>query len=347
MNDYSQMKTTISTVMNVFNYQKYLKTEKHYAPKSHKPEDVEVFEFAPPALKPLNSIKKKAMTSIKGVSSPTLFHRALTKMGFGATPETISYIQSLAGATEQDKLNAYIDEQLSPDTIVDTYVDTSLLSGYQTLNKTRMQLYQQHYRRPDEAEIPWEFHILPGRETFYASFLKATQSKKQVFEVMADFWHNHFNVYMDGDGIPPMFVQYDRDVIRANALGNFRQMLEEVTKSTCMLDYLGNAFNEQNAPNENFARELLELHTISAKNYLGHMPWQDVPTDAQGRRVGYVLMLLKWLALSQAGPIAEQIGGIIKMAMSLLVNFCIAMIGTIKMTKESWVRRLVLMPIIH
>ncbi|MBL4659381.1 MAG: DUF1800 domain-containing protein [Alcanivoracaceae bacterium] len=252
------------------------------------PDGFSTYQFNQNKIKPLAAIGHSIPAFNGVIATPNLFHRVLTKMGFGPTPTLIAHIQTLAGATDNDKILSYINEQLNPSLINDSTAELMLNNGYQTLNKTRMQLYQEHYRRPDEGEIPWAFHILPGRETFYATFVRATQSNKQLFEMMADFWHNHFNVYMDGDGIPAMFVHYDRDVIRTNALGNFRQMLEEVTKATCMLDYLGNAFNNKDAPNENFARELLELHTISAKNYLGHMPAVDVPIDAEGRKVGYV-----------------------------------------------------------
>ena len=258
------------------------------AEKSTIPVGLNTYKFPQKEMTPLAKIRNKSVSNNGVIAAPNLFHRVLTKMGFGSTPTLISHIQNLPGVTDNDKIMSYIDEQLNPDLIDDSVAQAQLNNGYQTLNKSRMQLYQDHYRRPDGVDIPWAFHILPGRETFYASFVKATQSKRQLFEMMADFWHNHFNVYMDGDGIPPMFVHYDRDVIRVNALGNFRQMLEEVTKATCMLDYLGNAYNHKDAPNENFARELLELHTISAENYFGHTPAIDVPTDAQGRKIGYV-----------------------------------------------------------
>ncbi len=236
----------------------------------------------------LNSKGKLLDYSPSAIQTPSLFHRVLTKMGYGSTPELISYIQNLPGATDNDKILSYIDEQLNPDSIDDSVVDAQLTHGYQTLNKNRTQLFQEHYRRPDGADIPWDYRVLPGFETYCATSLRATQSKRQLLEMMADFWHNHFNVYMDADGIPPMFVHYDRDIIRPDALGNFRSMLEGVTKATCMLDYLGNAYNHKDAPNENYAREILELHTISAEHYFGHMNPVDVPVDAQGRKKGYV-----------------------------------------------------------
>ena len=221
------------------------------------------------------------------VPMPNLLHRITNKMGFGLTPQLKAHIQSLPGADDNAKILNYIDEQLEPNLIDDSVVDNQLTHGYQTLNKTRIQFYQDHQQRPDQTDIPWTTHVQPSRELFYATFLRATQSKRQLLELMVDFWHNHFNVYVYEGAVPAMLMRYDRDVIRPNALGNFRQMLEEVTKSTTMGDYLGNAYNDKNAPNENFAREILELHTISAKNYFGHMNPNDVPVDSQGRKVGY------------------------------------------------------------
>jgi len=274
--------------MNIYKRKYYTESEMVLAEKSNIPDGFSSHQFAPIKRNQSAHNNRAESANSAGSQIPNIFHRAFSKMGYGATPELIAHVQTLSGATDNDKILSYIDEQLNPNSIDDSAAQTNLTQGYQTLNKTRMELYQQHSRRPDEGEIEWDFRILPGRETFYASFMLAIQSKRQLFEIMADFWHNHFNVYMDGDGIQPMFVHYDRDVIRNNTLGNFRQMLEDVTRSNCMLDYLGNAYNNKDAPNENFARELLELHTISAKNYLGHMPAADVPLDAQGRKVGYV-----------------------------------------------------------
>lgn len=74
-----------------------------------------------------------------------------------------------------------------------------------------------------------------------------------------------------------MFPHYTRDVIRAHAKGNFRAMLEAVAQSTAMLYFLDNINNSRSGPNENFARELLELHTFGAENYLGFTDPFQVP----------------------------------------------------------------------
>lgn len=240
----------------------------------------------------LSTIKEynKSATKSGNIPLPNIIYRVLTKMGYDSTPGRIVHIQSLAGTTDADKVFSYIDEQLSPNLIDDSYCDSLLTSvhGYTTLNKSRMQLYQEHAKSPSGESFPWDVHILPGQEVGYATFVRGINSKKQLLETMADFWHNHFSVDLSNGALPPQFVHYDRDVFRANAFGNFKQMLLEVTKSSTMGEYLGNAVNNKDEPNENFAREIMELHTLGAENYYGHMPWQDVPTDAQGRKIGYV-----------------------------------------------------------
>jgi len=221
---------------------------------------------------------------------PNLIHRVLSKMAYGPNSDDVAHINQLPGATEHAKVMAYIDEQLNPDTVNDAACEQRLTAtnGFTTLNKTRQQLYQQHFRKADGDTYEWSHFVRPSREVSLATIIRGIHSKRQLKEMMADFWHNHFNISNDSYGVQPMFVHYDRDVIRPNVLGNFRHMLYQVTRSTCMLIYLNNGSNRASAPNENFAREVMELHTLGASNYYGHMDWQDVPIDGQGYRSGYV-----------------------------------------------------------
>jgi uncharacterized protein (DUF1800 family) len=72
-------------------------------------------------------------------------------------------------------------------------------------------------------------------------------------------------------------------------LGNFRTLLESVANSPAMLYYLDNVSNTSGGPNENFARELFEIHTLGAMNYLGSLGKPDgVPKDEEGRPIGYL-----------------------------------------------------------
>jgi uncharacterized protein (DUF1800 family) len=87
-------------------------------------------------------------------------------------------------------------------------------------------------------------------------------SDQQLLEVMTDFWQNHFSVF--GGKVPSResIVQWDREVIRPNALRRFRDLLGAVAHSSAMLEYLDNAVSRAGRLNENYARELLELHTL-------------------------------------------------------------------------------------
>ena len=116
--------------------------------------------------------------------TPGLSHRVLSKMAFGPSDADLAHIQSLPGATEMDKVLAYIDEQLEPQLIDDSAVDAMLNNGFQTLNKTQQQLFQDHQHIPGGGEIPWEVHIQPGRETIYATFIRCLNSKRQLFELL-------------------------------------------------------------------------------------------------------------------------------------------------------------------
>jgi uncharacterized protein (DUF1800 family) len=85
----------------------------------------------------------------------------------------------------------------------------------------------------------------------------------QLREKMAFFWHGHFACR----NLNVFFQQGLLDVIRRNALGNFRDMLHEVSKTAAMLNFLNNQQNRKDHPNENFAREVMELFTLGRGHY--------------------------------------------------------------------------------
>lgn len=213
---------------------------------------------------------------------PSVATIALSRLAFGPRPGEIAAFEALGG-DDTSRLTAYVDQQLNPAAIDDSDVDNRLAtSGFTTLGKSLTQLWADH-------EVgDYEIRSRPLWETDRATFLRAIFSKRQLFEVLVDFWHNHFSVNGGQWELIPVMVHYDRDVIRGNALGNFRQMVEDVTRSTSMLFYLDNFLNSVDGPNENFARELLELHTLGADAYYGVIPQGSVPTDAQGNPLGFV-----------------------------------------------------------
>ncbi|OCA75995.1 hypothetical protein BBI01_04670 [Chryseobacterium artocarpi] len=92
---------------------------------------------------------------------------------------------------------------------------------------------------------------------------KIVNSKEQMREKMAFFWHGHFASRV----INPKFNQQLLNTIRKNALGNFKELLFEVSQSPAMLNFLNNQQNKKDHPNENFAREVMELFTMGRGNY--------------------------------------------------------------------------------
>lgn len=91
-------------------------------------------------------------------------------------------------------------------------------------------------------------------------------SKWQLKERMVEFWHNHFNIYSFDGTIITFFPIWDKTV-RQHALGNFKELLVASSQDVCMLNYLDNYLSTNSGPNENYARELIELHTLGAMNY--------------------------------------------------------------------------------
>ncbi len=216
---------------------------------------------------------------------------ALSRMGFGPKPGEVDAFNAL-GTSDQERLLAYVQQQLNPDSIDDSEFEARFAAaGFETLQKTHEQIYFDHiagnpYNSNDDSY--WEWYSKPAYELVDATLLRAVHSRKQLVEVLADFWHNHFNIFFWQDDGVPLLVTYNRDVLRKHMLGNFRQMLEAVAKHPSMLYYLNQNNSSDAGPNENFARELFELHTLGAENYLGVRDPNTVEKDANGLAVGYV-----------------------------------------------------------
>ncbi|MFA9274241.1 MAG: DUF1800 domain-containing protein [Candidatus Aquirickettsiella gammari] len=101
-----------------------------------------------------------------------------------------------------------------------------------------------------------------AREAAARSTLRAVYSSNQLFEQMAWFWMNHFNISNRKENLRAMLGDFEETAIRPYALGNFRDLLRATMLHPAMLRYLDNEHNAANKINENYARELLELHTM-------------------------------------------------------------------------------------
>ena len=110
-----------------------------------------------------------------------------------------------------------------------------------------------------------------NQDLVQAKLLRAVYSTRQLEDVLADFWYNHFNVYLDKGADRYLVTAYERDVIRPHVLGKFGDLLKATAESPAMLFYLDNWQSMANGSgtrgkrtglNENYGRELMELHTL-------------------------------------------------------------------------------------
>ena len=99
-------------------------------------------------------------------------------------------------------------------------------------------------------------------EAQQAELLRAIYGNDQLKEQMVWFWLNHFSVYAAKGGVHVGVADYEENVIRPHALGKFRDLLLATLESPAMLQFLDNAKNVKDKTNENYARELMELHTL-------------------------------------------------------------------------------------
>ncbi|MFO0982861.1 MAG: DUF1800 domain-containing protein [Planctomycetota bacterium] len=147
----------------------------------------------------------------------------------------------------------FLEWQLAPEAISDAPVD-QFLTQFASLPMSHQELYEQYTQNGLDS--------VPYYELKAATVYRAAFSARQLFERMVEFWSNHFSIYHDKVGLKAIKTVDDREVIRQHALGKFPDMLVASAHSGAMLVYLDNYLNVVGSPNENYARELLELHTL-------------------------------------------------------------------------------------
>ncbi len=176
--------------------------------------------------------------------------RLVNRMTFGYTREEWALARTLGP-------RAYIAYHLNYEAINDSEVDSILHGpGYETLWYTPNQLWELYYNRGNPSSVPMIYQLVG------ATVLRAVRSRRQLFERMVEFWSDHFNIYLFADFCDFLKVHDDTNVSRKHALGKFRGILGASAKSPAMLSYLNNNTNVKQHPNENYARELMELHTL-------------------------------------------------------------------------------------
>jgi hypothetical protein len=175
------------------------------------------------------------------VQSPAM--RLLNRLAYGLRPGDVSRVARIG-------VTAYVEEQLAPDALAEEPVLTWRLRALaDTLDPDTGLLFDEDDKRLVEA-------------LRQSTLLRAVYSRRQLQERMVEFWGDHFNIYaFKGQG-PQLKVVDDHETIRKHALGKFRDLLGASAQSAAMLGYLDNTANRKGVPNENYARELMELHTL-------------------------------------------------------------------------------------
>lgn len=213
----------------------------------------------------------------------------LNRLAFGPRPGDVQQVAS-------EGVETYISQQLHPDSIPLPEDLQHGLAAYDTLNLSTHDLLEKYGppERPQGGNLtPEEFKVYKqhakevAEQAMDAHLLLAIESPRQLQEVMVNFWFNHFNVF-DQKGLDAIWIgAYERDAIRPHALGKFRDLLGATARSPAMLFYLDNWLNSEpdtlharkrfQGINENYARELMELHTLGVD---GGYTQQDVTTLA-------------------------------------------------------------------
>jgi len=181
--------------------------------------------------------------------------RLVNRVTFGPRPGDVATAKS-AGH------QAYVASLLEPDDDEDLRLQFLL----DKLDVFQMQAYETRDLPEDEVI----------RQLQQSAILRATYGKHQLRERMVDFWTNHFNIY-GRKGLSAYRKAADEtNVVRKHALATFPDLLLASAHSPAMLMYLDNAGNVAGRPNENYAREIMELHTMGVKSGYSQKDVQEV-----------------------------------------------------------------------
>jgi uncharacterized protein (DUF1800 family) len=211
----------------------------------------------------------QATAEVSSLAGPPAAVAWLNRATFGCTPTDLAAFNAL-GSNDGARWAAWLTQQLNPAAIDDSACDNRVASAnFQTLNLSANQLWATYHA--DTAD--YSHRMLPMAESECMTLIRQTYSQRQLFEVMTDFWHDHFSVNgWDYDGGPlfPAFDAIFRSTVSANGVfGNFKNLLIAVGESASMMYMLDLYSSTSAGPNENYARELCELHTLGAENYAG------------------------------------------------------------------------------
>jgi uncharacterized protein (DUF1800 family) len=222
-----------------------------------------LLSVAPAAASAQSSPAKKtvvARSEVRELPADQQIIQALNRLTFGARPGDALKVRAIG-------LDNWIDQQLNPGKLDDSALE-QFVAKYSVLHQNQNSLLQQYAQQQRERQqvrkeradstrsmspadsvaarrqLQQQFNLTRQVVTQLQSsrVARAVASKRQLQEVMTDFWENHFNIYAQKGGPEPYYLtDFDENVIRPHALGKFRDLLEAVAQSPAMLFYLDNA----------------------------------------------------------------------------------------------------------
>ncbi|MDR3690970.1 MAG: DUF1800 domain-containing protein, partial [Fimbriimonas sp.] len=199
--------------------------------------------------------------------------RLLDRVGFGPRPGDIAQVKRMGR-------EAFVDAALRADAGEEMRLQFLL---------NRLDVFQMD---PYEAQDLPENEVL--RQLQISAILRATYGSNQLLERMVDFWTNHFNIYGRKGLAAYRKAADETNVIRKNALGSFPDMLSASAHSSAMLIYLDNQSNVDGRPNENYAREIMELHTLGVKGGYTQRDVQEVARCFTGWTIERRFLRHRW-----------------------------------------------------
>ena len=221
------------------------------------------------------NLKPSAFT-LKAAPLPnqSFAHMVYSRLGYGMTPgqfDEVSF-QSL-GSNNTQRLSNYVSHQLAGGNDVPVNQRINQSGNFETLNKSLNSLWVDYFIDANNQTSSSR----PVSEHMRLKFVRATYSLFPLRERIADFWHDHFSIYGYDYYARSVWSSWDRDVIRTHMLGNFKDFLIATARHPAMLYYLDNYNNSRANPNENYGREMIELHTLGVENYYGLATPASVP----------------------------------------------------------------------
>jgi uncharacterized protein (DUF1800 family) len=191
------------------------------------------------------------------------------RLTWGARPSELRTIESAGVAAylrEQlhpagaDFDNASVQDQISQLSIAHRPV-IAVVQDMEQRRKDADAIASDEDKKAAQQAYQRDMNLL-ARESASRDVMRALYSRHQVLEQMTWFWMNHFSVHQYKSNLRALIGDYEENAVRAHALGKFRDLLGAVAHHPAMLRYLDNEQNAAGHINENYARELMELHTL-------------------------------------------------------------------------------------